>query len=233
MKKNFDFALFPLKEVILPLLLWIAITPWLSELDLTISHFFYHEGQFSSHYFWQFFYDYGLLFAEIVTGVAFIGCILSFIKFSSWRKPCFFLILAFLIGPILIVNLSFKEHWGRPRPVQTTEFGGKQPFRPYYQPNFFDQPEPSKSFPCGHCSLGFYFFSFVFLGRVYHSQRLFWIGMILALSLGILLSLARIAQGGHFFSDTLASALIVWLTNWGFTYLIFPQKQLNYERFNA
>ncbi|EJZ23085.1 phosphatase PAP2 family protein [Rhizobium sp. Pop5] len=29
-----------------------------------------------------------------------------------------------LIGPVLLVNVILKEHWGRPRPVQTDIFGG-------------------------------------------------------------------------------------------------------------
>jgi membrane-associated phospholipid phosphatase len=29
-----------------------------------------------------------------------------------------------LIGPVLIVNVILKDHWGRPRPIQTDLFGG-------------------------------------------------------------------------------------------------------------
>ena len=43
-----------------------------------------------------------------------------------------FLIATIAIGPGLIVNLGFKDHWHRPRPVHTQEFGGPDEFRPWY-----------------------------------------------------------------------------------------------------
>lgn len=60
--------------------------------------------------------------------------------------------------------------------------------------------------------MGFYFFSLALVARRLNYNKTFWIALALALSLGILLSLARIAQGGHFVSDTLVSALVMWLS---------------------
>ncbi len=209
------------KEILIPILMWIAFTPWSAELDLKTSHFFYEGKAFVSHPFWDWLYIYGLWPAWTLTGLALMGLILSFSKaYYFLRKPCLYLILSFAVGSGLIIHATLKDHWGRPRPRQVIEFGGKQNFRPYYQPNIGNQPEPSKSFACGHASLGFYFFSLALLGKIYQMRRMYWFGIGLAWGLGILLSIARIAQGGHFLSDTIASALIMWVTAWGFAYFL-------------
>lgn len=214
------------KNCLLPICLWIVLTPWLNEWDLALSHFFYEEGHFSLHPFWDWVYYYGLWPAWIVVLGALMGAFLSlYPSYSSWRRPALFLFLVFILGPGLIIHAGFKDHWGRPRPRQIENFGGKQSFRPYYQPNFGPQPEPSKSFTCGHCSLGFYFFALVLIGKAYQLRHLYWLGIGMTWGLGGLLSLTRIAQGGHFLSDTIASALIMWLITWGLaSFLLFEKK---------
>jgi membrane-associated PAP2 superfamily phosphatase len=76
--------------------------------------------------------------------------------------------------------------------------------------------------------MGFYFFAVAFLGRYYGSKRLLYSGLLMALGLGGSLSYARMAQGGHFLSDVLFSALIVWLTTIWTYYFMLEGK--NYER---
>jgi membrane-associated PAP2 superfamily phosphatase len=222
------------KGVILPLLLWGLYTPFSAPIDLFVSRLFYHDGHFSSNPVWEWIYHYGIWPAWIVVGLAFLGVILSFIKgYSSWRIPSLYLILTLAIGSGLILHAGFKDHWGRPRPRQVVEFGGTQHFRPYYKPNFFEQPEPSKSFGCGHCSMGFFFFSAAILGALYRQQKLYWLSMGLAWGLGSGLGLARIAQGGHFLSDVLAACLIMWLTAWGLAYILFNYMRWDHERANT
>ena len=41
-------------------------------------------------------------------------------------RAMIFLIATMIIGPGLIVNLGFKDHWHRPRPVQTQDFNGPE-----------------------------------------------------------------------------------------------------------
>lgn len=226
----------------IPVLLWIAFTPFSSWLDLKLSIFFYENGSFSSNPFWLFVFQYGFVPAWILTFIALGGFLLSFFPlyrmylplakvplYRKWRNPCLVIVLTFAIGSGLIVHGILKDHWGRPRPKQTMEFGGKQPFRPYYQPNF-NPPEPSKSFSCGHCSTGFTFFSLAILGTYYRSRLFWWLGWSLAWGLGLILSLTRMAQGGHFLSDALASALIMWITAWSLAYLLIVKDGTKNER---
>jgi lipid A 4'-phosphatase len=41
-----------------------------------------------------------------------------------------FLALVLIIGPGLLANSTLKDNWGRPRPIQITEFGGPGAFAP-------------------------------------------------------------------------------------------------------
>lgn len=232
MRETYPLSFF--KGIVIPILLWIAFTPWSAWLDLKVSHLFYDNKIFVSHPFWDWIYVYALWPAWLVAILALMGLMASFIQtYGSWRKPCVYLLLTFALGSGLIIHGILKDHWGRPRPRQVIEFGGKQSFRPYYQPNISNQPEPSKSFACGHASLGFFFFAIALLGTIYQSPLTYWVGIGFAWGLGGLLSMARIAQGGHFLSDTLASALIMWLAAWGLAYYLFIRKGANIERINS
>lgn len=215
------------KSWLLPILAMAAITPFTPALDLAASRYFFHSPQgFTSNAFFTFLFKYGFYPANITALAAGVVLILSFFfsTCKTWRKPALVLVLTMVIGSGAIVHAILKDHWGRPRPKQVIEFGGSQPFRPYYKPNFFNKPEPSKSFSCGHCSVGFYFFALAFVGRRLNSNLLFWTGLFLALTLGILLSLTRIVQGGHFFSDTLVTALIMWLTAYFCDKLVYSKS---------
>src|SRR5688572_19370399 len=39
-------------------------------------------------------------------------------------RASIFLIVTLLIGPLLLANAGFKDHWSRPRPREVVEFGG-------------------------------------------------------------------------------------------------------------
>lgn len=230
-KQTTSNGLSPFQGIVLPLLLWAIYTPFSAPLDLFVSRLFYQEGQFSANPIWVWIYQYGIWPGWITVGLACGGFILSFAtRYSAWRIPSLYLILTLAIGSGLILHAGFKDHWGRPRPRQVEEFGGTQPFRPYYKPNFFEQPEPSKSFGCGHCSMGYFFFAVALLGTLYRKKTLYWMGMGLAWGLGAALGLARIAQGGHFLSDVLAACLMMWLTAWGLAYFLFKSNQWDNER---
>lgn len=213
---------------LLPLILLALITPFTPYLDLAISNYYFQPTQsFQSNEFFTFLYNYGLIPAQLLFSSAavmlFLGCF--FKKWKKWHTPALVLVLSLLIGGGLIVHEMFKEHWGRPRPKQVIEFGGTQPFRPYYEPNFFHQLEPSKSFSCGHCTMGFYFFSPALLARRLNYRKTFWAALLIAFALGISLSFARIVQGGHFFSDTLVSAIVMWLSAYLTVQLLIPPKE--------
>lgn len=198
-------------------------------LDLAIADHFYKQENFQSNRFLNFLYAYGILPAWIFTLTALVFFILSFLHpfWKAWRLYALLPLLTLIVGSGLIIHLTLKDHWGRPRPKQVIEFGGSQTFRPFYQPNFFHQPEPSKSFPSGHSSMGFYFFSIMLIGKRLGKRWLYYGGLYAALILGALLSYARVAQGGHFFTDVFFAALIMLTTAYFFDWLLFQKRILN------
>jgi lipid A 4'-phosphatase len=216
--------------IVLPLIILAILTPWSAEIDLWASHAYFKEGQFMSNRFLDWLYYYALVPAWIVSIGGLIVWVLSYYmpKFKPYRTVGIYLTLTLAIGSGVFVHALFKEQWGRPRPKESIEFGGDQPFRPYYVPNFFDRVRPYKSFACGHCTMGFYFFCVMWLGYDYKKRWLFWTGLGLALGFGFLLSWLRIAQGGHFFTDALVSAIVMWLTALLlYLYLFKPKTEID------
>jgi lipid A 4'-phosphatase len=125
------------------------------------------------------------------------------------KRALIFLILAFAIGPGIVVNTVLKDHWGRARPVQVTEFGGSKQFTPALEPA--NQCPRNCSFPAGHPALGFYFLSFALLIPAARRRRIAY-GAVFAL--GALLGVMRLGQGGHFLSDVVFSGFIVIGISW-------------------
>lgn len=204
---------------LIPICIMALITPFTPYLDLKITSYFYHpESQLSEKFatgpFFDFLFYKGILPAWGLFLVSLFVLTLSYFKngFKKYQKESLCLVLTFIMGAGVFTHLILKDHYGRPRPKQVVEFGGSQDFRPYYSPNFFNQQEPSKSFPCGHCSMGFYFFSLAVLGLRLKKNWLTVLGFSLSIILGGLLGAARIMQGAHFFSDVLFSALLLWIT---------------------
>src|SRR5260221_7341783 len=44
------------------------------------------------------------------------------------------MLVTLALAPGVVANLVFKEQWGRPRPIDVTEFGGDEHFRPWWDP---------------------------------------------------------------------------------------------------
>jgi lipid A 4'-phosphatase len=200
-----------------PLLITLIILPFTPWIDMAIEQHFFSTGKDPITHFHEsplldFIFTYGPLPSEIIS----IGA-LFFIPFARYRNQALVLVMTMVIGSGLIAHLLLKEFWGRPRPRQVIELGGAQPYRPVWQPNFHPQ-EPSKSFVCGHCTMGFYFFAFVLLGRRYQKKSWIVLGWILSLTLGLALAITRMMQGGHFFSDVFFAAIVMWygalLSDW-------------------
>ncbi len=141
----------------------------------------------------------------------------SFYKLRrGWIRPGLFLVILLALGPGLIVNSIFKEYWGRPRPREIVQFGGTKEFLQPWQKGVAHK---GRSFPSGHSSAAFYLTApfFIFRRRKPRTAA-FW--MTGGLIYGILMSIARIAQGGHFLSDTLWAWGIVHLTAVALYYLL-------------
>ena len=209
---------------LLPLIIACIIAPFTPWMDMTVARWcFQNTAGFSSNTLFDFLYTFG----ELPTQLIGIFATLYFLyavytrKRTQQRFIALVLSLNMIIGYGSITRTVLKEFWGRPRPIQIEEFGGTHKFRPFYAPILKKGSDALQSFPSGHAACGFYFFSLYFIGRRYQKRSLKNLGLTLGATVGILLSFTRILQGGHFLSDTLFSALIMWETACFVDFLIF------------
>lgn len=194
-------------------------------LDLKLAAFFYEEQE----RFWLldsisiclFLYRYGTIPGLIITISLLILWALSFYskRLVTYRKDFLLCFLAIVIGGGVIVNAVLKDHFGRPRPRQVIEFGGKWAFKPPLIPGI---PGKGKSFPCGHCAMGFVPVVGIFL--YYRSKKIAFTSFLLTITYGVMVSVTRIGQGAHFLSDAIWSLGIMLLTSAVLFYFIIKPK---------
>lgn len=196
-------------------LLLLTVPFWVFPLDLAIQRAAWQGEagwQLGEGFFWKFLYHYGTWPAVLVAAAALVALVLGAGggRLAPWSKAAAYLVVCMAIGPGILVNLTLKDHWGRPRPGESREFGGAYPAETVW---VADPASPGKSFPCGHCTMGFYFFApALLLWRLGRRRQAAWVfgG---AMTLGLLLGTARILQGGHFASDVLWGGGICWLVS--------------------
>jgi membrane-associated PAP2 superfamily phosphatase len=205
-----------------PVLVLVAATASIAitGADLKVSTFFHinRAWPIGDAQPWHFLYQYGYYPAYILGAAALALFAAGYVKpgLASYRKGAAFMVVLLMLGPGLLVNTVFKDCWGRPRPREVTQFGGKRGFQ---NPWECDINGKGKSFPSGHGASAFYLAMPFFALRRRSprtAQRIFVLGMLY----GIVMGVARIAQGGHFVSDILWAWGVVHLTAVALYYLM-------------
>jgi membrane-associated PAP2 superfamily phosphatase len=219
------------QEIILVLLILVSATALIAvtEADMMVaSHFYQSNGwPIGEQFPWKLFYrlDRYPAFSLAILGL-FAVCYGSFKpKWRSWRRQGAFVVLLLALGPGLMVNAIFKDHWGRPRPREVVQFGGTKAFLQPWQPGTDGR---GRSFPCGHASAAFYMMAPYFIYRRFrnrqHIAKRWLLGGIL---FGLLMGYARLSQGGHFLSDILWAWGMVWLTALILASYLLPEEEHN------
>jgi lipid A 4'-phosphatase len=193
------------------------------QIDLAVASFFYDGKSFPLNGSWIEDILYHsvkpLIIAFTLSSIAIF--IYNYIKKKNLlgidAKAMIFIILFLTIAPGLIVNATLKENWGRARPAQTINFGGDKEFTPAFIPS----NQGGYSFSSGHTAAAFSLLGFALLAK--RRQRLF---ISLVLVYGTFVSLARMAAGGHFFSDVVTSFFIVYISTHILYKLIFKEDTL-------
>ncbi len=218
MKKN-ELIMDFLQPVLI--LLFISIIFWLTNLDIYLESLFYKQGSgwyLKDYFLVQWLYDYGQYPGIICSVTGLVGLIFSFIipRWRRYRKVFAFLFLLMLIGSLLLVNFTFKDHWGRPRPREIVQFGGEYDFVEHW---LMGPTGPNSSFPSGHAAAAFYMIFPYFLLRD-NRRKLAQFFLITGVGYGLLMGLGRMIQGGHFASDVIYSGGFMYLTGLVLYYIL-------------
>ena len=210
--------------VVAVLLLGLFGLTWLIEylqVDLRTSRWAYSESEnwpLGHLQPWQWLLDYGTIPGFISTLLALLGWYMAqrWKHWYAWRRYLLVYGLVSVIGAGIFVNAILKEHSGRPRPREVIQFGGVWKYLPAME---FGTPGKGRSFPCGHCTMGFLFSAgIVFWQR----SRVLSIAMLSGgLIYGSMISVGRLLQGGHFVSDALWSLGVLWVTLALLYYFVF------------
>ena len=140
-----------------------------------------------------------------------------------------FLLLTLLLSAGVLTNLTFKNYWGRPRPVTVTEFSGDQRFVPWWDPR--GSCARNCSFFSGEGATAFWAYAPAALAPPAW-RPLAYAGAIL---FGVTTSVLRMAFGGHFFTDVAAAGLVTFLVIWllhGYIYR-WPSTRLSDKGIDA
>jgi lipid A 4'-phosphatase len=181
------------------------------QIDIRVTQFFYaSQGNFPANDFWLVKGIYqatpwlgrsAFLFALIVLLLAIFFP--TSVSRRHWRRASA-IVAVVVLGIGLLVHTLLKDGMGRPRPRDVQIFMGTTDYVPVFVPSQFCQT--NCSFVSGHAAVGFALMSVGMLSI--RKRRRFWLA--LGLMAGGAIGLARIAQGGHFFSDIVFSLIAVW-----------------------
>jgi lipid A 4'-phosphatase len=197
------------------------------DVDLLASGLFYHDGQ---GFFWAnnaclvALHDLAYVGARVLGAAFVVGLVTALVRRKSISgidaKAWLFLLLALLIGPGLVANAGFKDHWGRARPREVVEFGGKETFSPALAPQF-QKARSNGSFVSGDGAFGFFLPAFAYISPRRSSRRVFWASM----AAGVIFGFVRLVMGAHFFSDVVYAAFFMLATVAGVHAIMYGRQE--------
>lgn len=196
----------------------------LPEIDLLVSDWWYREGSGFLLQNVEAFAGFSPLVRR--TGALIAILLLALIGWRSlpmapsWlprRRTLVYLFAVLALGPGLLVNAVFKEHWDRPRPRDVVQFGGTEQFSPALVVG--EGCESNCSFVSGDASLGFALAALGFAFARWR-RRLLALGIVAGASLG----LVRIGLGAHFLSDIYYAGIFVLLVAALLHRVMFPEE---------
>jgi lipid A 4'-phosphatase len=205
------FALFSLFAVLVP------------SVDLGISRLFFNGHAFPRDAWWHDLQQDGLdyFLCSSVLAVTVMWLWNRLLKQNIGRidgRKLLYLLLVLIIGAGLIVNVAFKNHFGRARPRDVVEFNGTREFSPAFV--MTQQCRKNCSFSSGDVAAGFFTIALVMLSR----RRVYYVA---AAAFGSIIALSRLASGAHFFSDTVTSFFVMLIvSDVLYHYMILPRESL-------
>jgi lipid A 4'-phosphatase len=191
--------------------------------DIGISRVFFEQGFLLRELWWYSLVRDGLTYFICLSMILVLG-IYVFNRLSK-RDICridgrkvSYLFLVLILGAGLVVNVIFKDHFGRARPRDIQEFGGSKQFTPAFV--ISDQCDTNCSFSSGEGAAGFFSLA---LALALSRRRAV---LLAALGLGGVVSILRVASGAHFFSDIVVSLFVMLIfTDVLYYYVVLPKAE--------
>lgn len=206
------------------------------EIDLRVTRPFYWVVDANNNYFaWRIYppvmlaRDIGLWIGALLVAPAAAALVFKLIcpkrKLLVSGRATVFLLATLALGPGLLVNVVLKEHWGRPRPIDVTQFGGSQRFVAWWDPR--GDCAANCSFVSGDVAGAFWTIAPAALAPP--QWRVAAYGAALALGTGM--AAIRVMAGGHFLSDAIFAGIFTFLIIWVAYALIYwwPRTRLSDE----
>lgn len=151
----------------------------------------------------------------IAWGLALPALVALVVKLALPVKPLMmrgrtmlFLLGTIFLSAIVLSNIAFKGYWGRPRPVVVTQFNGSLDFVPWWDPR--GKCPKNCSFFSGEGATAFWSYAPAALAPPAF-RPLAYLG---ATAFGLATGGLRMAFGGHFATDVIASGLITFIVIW-------------------
>ncbi|WP_313739847.1 phosphatase PAP2 family protein [Pseudomonas sp.] len=125
----------------------------------------------------------------------------------QWRRPLGYVVLALSLTTSVVMPLKIMT--GVHCPWSLSEFGGSETYTPLLS-HRAETLKPGLCWPGGHASTGFSLLALFFALRD-RRPKAARVALVMALGLGAVLSLGRMAQGAHFLSHNVWTLLIDWM----------------------
>jgi lipid A 4'-phosphatase len=192
-------------------------------IDLYVSGLFFRENFYLRGQWWATFMHQNMGY---FLGLSMAAVVALYLCNKRWKRDVcgvdgrtvVYLFLVLIVGAGLIVNLAFKDQFGRARPRDIVQFGGTK----LYTPPFVVSAECDKncSFSSGEGAAGFFALA---LAQALSRRRAL---LVLAFGFGALTSFCRVATGAHFFSDTVVSFFVMLIVaDVLYHYLVSPERE--------
>ena len=196
-------------------------------LDIHFSKLFFYEEKFISEKYifvknLRSFLKDLMVFISVFSLLLIVAGILLKKKVFFFKRRTKLILLGFIVGPVigcgLIANFYFKDNWGRARPINIQEFGGDKIYtKPF---TISDQCKKNCSWIGGEASAAFSFIT----GTIILKNPIY---LLINLIFGIVVSLCRIAMGGHFLSDNIFAMIFMIYLAILYKYFVFLYLKKN------
>jgi|SRR5918994_2564001 membrane-associated PAP2 superfamily phosphatase len=193
------------------------------DLDLRIARLFFDQEKNEFALRWRphlgFLRDAGMWMVALVVAPPVAALVL---KLVLPRRPplisaraILFLLATLALGPGLLVNVGLKDYWGRARPIDVPQFGGVEPFTPWWDPR--GVCPKNCSFVAGEASGAFWTLAPAALAPPAWRAGAYAVAIAFGTGVGLL----RMAFGAHFLSDVAFAGIFMFLLIWTVHGLIY------------